>query len=133
MSKTAGAACIIWPVLLVAVLSIAASSHGALGLSLSMTTSSSRQQDGRVAVVTGASRGIGRGIALELGKAGFTVYALGRSSRSDGGNREGKYPNQRFVPEEDLTVESAAEAITAAGGRGYGIAVDNFQTQRLRR
>mmetsp|Transcript_2043 Transcript_2043/g.2894 ORF Transcript_2043/g.2894 Transcript_2043/m.2894 type:complete len:367 (-) Transcript_2043:157-1257(-) len=75
----------------------------------------------RVAVVTGASRGIGRGIALELGKAGYTVYALARSTRQNPGLLE----DQRSVADGlELTVESAAEAITAAGGLGYGISVD---------
>jgi len=60
----------------------------------------------RVAVVTGASRGIGRGIALELGRAGYTVYALGRSSRSSG------------AADGDLTVEATADAVRENGGVG---------------
>ena len=70
----------------------------------------------RIAVVTGATRGIGRGIAIELGRKGHTVYALGRSSR-------GQQTTERAVAAGlDLTVESAAEAITEAGGTGHGIA-----------
>ena len=75
----------------------------------------------RVAVVTGASRGIGRGIALELGGAGYKVYALGRSSRSK------KIPIdfQRNVADNiDLTVESAAEEVTKRGGQGFPIPCD---------
>ena len=72
----------------------------------------------RVAVVTGATRGIGRGIALELGRCGYRVYCLGRSKR-------GQQTSERPVAEDlDLTVESAAEAVTAAGGMGVGIACD---------
>ena len=73
----------------------------------------------RVAVVTGASRGIGRGIALELGAAGFSVYALGRSSRS-----EGMTSDRPVAAGADLTVESAAEEICAAGGVGHAIVCD---------
>ena len=72
----------------------------------------------RVAVVTGGTRGIGRGIAVELGRAGYTVYALGRSS-GDAQTKE-----RKVAAGLDLTVESAAAAISAAGGVGHGIACD---------
>ena len=88
-------------------------------MALSMATPSSGK--GRVAVVTGASRGIGRGIALELGSAGYKVYCLGRSSR----NSQGKIESQRPVAEGlDLTVESAAEEITKRGGTGIAVPCD---------
>ena len=64
------------------------------------TTIPGRQQ--RVAVVTGASRGIGRGIAVELGSEGYTVYCLGRSSR--GNLPEGQRPVADGL---DCTVDSA--------------------------
>ena len=69
----------------------------------------------RVAIVTGASRGIGRGIALELGAAGFAVHVLGRSSRATFQTTERPVPAGA-----DLTVESAAEAINNAAGPGTG-------------
>jgi len=93
----------------------------ALSTALSMATPLSGK--GRVAVVTGASRGIGRGIALELGSAGYKVYCLGRSSRS---TRDAPAIDfQRPVAEGlDLTVESAAEEITKRGGIGIAVPCD---------
>ncbi|MEU3010616.1 SDR family NAD(P)-dependent oxidoreductase [Nocardia asteroides] len=65
---------------------------------------------GRVAVVTGASRGIGKGIALELGVAGATVYVTGRTTTP------GRLPG---------TVHATAEEITAAGGTGVAVVCDH--------
>ncbi|MEV6063249.1 SDR family NAD(P)-dependent oxidoreductase [Nocardia asteroides] len=65
---------------------------------------------GRVAVVTGASRGIGKGIALELGAAGATVYVTGRTTTP------GRLPG---------TVHATAEEITAAGGTGVAVVCDH--------
>ena len=67
---------------------------------------------GRVAVVTGASRGIGKGIALELGAAGATVYVTGRTLR------EGDAP----LPG---TIGETADSVSRAGGRGIAIACDH--------
>ena len=99
----------------------------ATALSLRMAIPSSGA--GRVALVTGASRGIGRGIALELGSAGYKVYCLGRSSRPvrDGGDDTPAVAieYQRPVAEGlDLTVESAAEEITKRGGIGVAVPCD---------
>jgi NAD(P)-dependent dehydrogenase (short-subunit alcohol dehydrogenase family) len=70
--------------------------------------------DGRVAVVTGASRGAGAAIARALGEAGATVYVTGRSTR------EG--PRTEDLPG---TIEDSAEAVTTAGGRGIPARVDH--------
>jgi NAD(P)-dependent dehydrogenase (short-subunit alcohol dehydrogenase family) len=70
--------------------------------------------DGRVAVVTGATRGGGRAIALALGEQGATVYVTGRSSRATG--RTEGMPG---------TVEDTAEAVSAAGGEGVAVRVDH--------
>jgi dehydrogenase/reductase SDR family protein 1 len=67
---------------------------------------------GRVAIVTGASRGIGRGCAVELGAAGATVYVTGRTLR-DG---DARLPG---------SIASAARAVDAAGGRGVAVACDH--------
>ncbi|HVH17742.1 MAG TPA: SDR family NAD(P)-dependent oxidoreductase [Myxococcota bacterium] len=67
---------------------------------------------GRVAIVTGGSRGIGRGCAIELGAAGATVYLTGRTLH------EGDAP----LPG---SIESAAAAVDEAGGRGIAVACDH--------
>jgi NAD(P)-dependent dehydrogenase (short-subunit alcohol dehydrogenase family) len=67
---------------------------------------------GRVAVVTGASRGIGKGCAIELGALGATVYVTGRSTTA------GAHPLGG-------TVGETVAAVTAAGGRGVAVACDH--------
>jgi NAD(P)-dependent dehydrogenase (short-subunit alcohol dehydrogenase family) len=72
---------------------------------------------GRVAVVTGASRGVGRGVALALGECGATVYVTGRSSRAHARAHEaGGAPG---------TVEDTADEVTARGGRGIAAPTDH--------
>lgn len=68
----------------------------------------------RVALVAGATRGAGRGIAAELGAAGATVYVTGRSTRA-----------QRSEMNRPETIEETAELVTAAGGRGIAVRVDH--------
>lgn len=65
-----------------------------------------------VAVVTGASRGAGRGIAIALGIHGCTVYVTGRSEKTGDANLPG-------------TIYETAEAVTAAGGQGIPVKVDH--------
>jgi NAD(P)-dependent dehydrogenase (short-subunit alcohol dehydrogenase family) len=67
----------------------------------------------RVAWVTGASRGVGRGIAIALGDAGWIVYVTARSSAAA---RTGHLPG---------TVEETADAVTAAGGKGVAVSCDH--------
>jgi NAD(P)-dependent dehydrogenase (short-subunit alcohol dehydrogenase family) len=67
-----------------------------------------------VALVAGATRGAGRGIAVELGSAGATVYVTGRTTRRE------RSPMNR--PE---TIEDTAELVDAAGGRGIAVRVDH--------
>jgi NAD(P)-dependent dehydrogenase (short-subunit alcohol dehydrogenase family) len=75
--------------------------------------------DGRVAVVAGATRGAGRGIARMLGEAGAIVYCTGRSSRVQPNTSPHHYAGR---PE---TIEETAEMVTAAGGRGVAVRVDH--------
>jgi NAD(P)-dependent dehydrogenase (short-subunit alcohol dehydrogenase family) len=73
----------------------------------------------KIALVAGATRGAGRGIALALGEAGATVYCTGRSSRLRAGARTAK-------PGLCETIEETAELVTAAGGRGIALRVDHM-------
>jgi NAD(P)-dependent dehydrogenase (short-subunit alcohol dehydrogenase family) len=68
----------------------------------------------RVGVVTGATRGAGKAIALELGAAGWTVYVTGRSTRAR--------PSMEGLPG---TLEETSEAVDAVGGRGIPVRCDH--------
>jgi NAD(P)-dependent dehydrogenase (short-subunit alcohol dehydrogenase family) len=75
---------------------------------------------GRVALVAGATRGGGRGIAAALGEAGATVYATGRSTRG-----------RRSEVDRPETIEETAELVTAAGGEGVAVAVDHLDPAQV--
>ncbi|MFD3556655.1 SDR family oxidoreductase [Streptomyces goshikiensis] len=74
-----------------------------------------RTLEGKVALVAGATRGAGRGIAVQLGARGATVYVSGRSTRG----RRSEYDR----PE---TIEETAELVTAAGGHGIAVVADHL-------
>jgi NAD(P)-dependent dehydrogenase (short-subunit alcohol dehydrogenase family) len=74
---------------------------------------------GRIALVAGATRGAGRGIARMLGEAGATVYCTGRSSRGQPNTSRHHYAGR---PE---TIEETAEMVDAAGGTGIPVRVDH--------
>ena len=78
---------------------------------------------GKVALVAGATRGAGRGIAVQLGAAGATVYVTGRTTR-----------NERSEMNRPETIEETAELVNKAGGRGIAVQVDHLvpdQVQEL--
>lgn len=77
---------------------------------------------GRVAVVAGATRGAGRGIAAGLGEAGATVICTGRSSRA------GALPSDYDRAE---TIEETAELVTSLGGTGIAFAVDHLDPAQV--
>ncbi|MGZ2405598.1 SDR family oxidoreductase [Rhizobium ruizarguesonis] len=74
----------------------------------------------KVALVAGATRGAGRGIAVELGAAGATVYVTGRTTRAQ--------QSEYIRPE---TIEETAELVTSAGGRGIAVQVDHLVKQQV--
>lgn len=82
--------------------------------------SAAKPLTGKVAVVAGATRGAGRGIACMLGEAGATVYCTGRSVR-------GK-PATQGRPE---TIEETAEMVSGYGGQGIAVQVDHSDEQQV--
>src|SRR5947207_11742357 len=76
---------------------------------------------GKVALVAGATRGAGRGIAVQLGAAGATVYVTGRTTRS-----------QRSEMNRPETIEETAALVDEAGGRGIGVRADHLVPAAVR-
>jgi NAD(P)-dependent dehydrogenase (short-subunit alcohol dehydrogenase family) len=94
-----------------------------------------------VALVAGATRGVGRGIAVALGEAGATVYCSGRSSRTalstnagssrrrGGGDvkeRQKLWPADYYANRPE-TIEDTAELVTARGGKGIAVVADHLE------
>ena len=75
---------------------------------------------GRVALVAGATRGGGRGIAVALGEAGATVYCTGRTTRE-----------RRSEVDRPETIEETAELVSEAGGEGIAVAVDHLDPAQV--
>jgi NAD(P)-dependent dehydrogenase (short-subunit alcohol dehydrogenase family) len=86
-----------------------------------------KQLAGQVAVVAGATRGAGRGIARMLGEAGVTVYCTGRSSRTQPNTSDHHYAGR---PE---TIEETAELVTIAGGAGIAVRVDHASEAEVKK
>ena len=76
---------------------------------------------GRIALVAGGSRAAGRGIAVQLGAAGATVYVTGRTTRA-----------RRSEMDRPETIEETAELVTLAGGRGVAVQVDHLDPEQVR-
>jgi NAD(P)-dependent dehydrogenase (short-subunit alcohol dehydrogenase family) len=75
---------------------------------------------GKVALVSGATRGAGRGIAVALGEAGATVYATGRTTR-----------DERSEIDRSETIEETAELVNEAGGEGIAVRVDHLDPAQV--
>src|SRR4029453_3445631 len=75
---------------------------------------------GRVAIVAGATRGAGRGIAAALGEAGATVVCTGRTTRS----KRSEYNRAE-------TIEDTAELVTRLGGTGVWVAADHLDSEQV--
>jgi NAD(P)-dependent dehydrogenase (short-subunit alcohol dehydrogenase family) len=80
---------------------------------------------GKVAVVAGATRGAGRGIATMLGAAGATVYCTGRTTRAAARRRTPAKGAPFDLSRRRETIEDTADLVTAAGGRGIAVRVDH--------
>ncbi len=76
---------------------------------------------GKVALVAGATRGAGRGIAVQLGAAGATVYVTGRTSGSS-----------RSEMDRPETIEQTATLVDEAGGHGIAVQVDHLVPDEVR-
>jgi NAD(P)-dependent dehydrogenase (short-subunit alcohol dehydrogenase family) len=79
---------------------------------------------GRVAIVAGATRGAGRGIAAGLGEAGATVICTGRSTRAQGSSRSDYKRPER--------IEETAELVTQLGGTGIAVGVDHLNSTEVK-
>ncbi|MYT21226.1 SDR family NAD(P)-dependent oxidoreductase, partial [Streptomyces sp. SID7760] len=75
-----------------------------------------------MALVAGATRGAGRAQAVELGRAGATVYVTGRTTRT----------RVSEVGRTTETIEESAELVTAAGGTGIAVPTDHLDEQQVR-
>ncbi len=84
---------------------------------------------GCIAVVTGASRGAGRGIAIELGAAGATVYVTGRSTRAQPAHSYGSMLALSQMSQVPGSIDDTADEVTRAGGRGIAVRCDHTQEQ----
>jgi NAD(P)-dependent dehydrogenase (short-subunit alcohol dehydrogenase family) len=76
--------------------------------------------EGKVALVAGATRAAGRGIAVQLGAAGATVYCTGRTTRA-----------QRSEMDRSETIEETAALVDGAGGRGIAVQVDHLVPEQV--
>ena len=76
---------------------------------------------GKIALVAGATRGAGRGVATELGAAGATVYVTGRTTRTE-----------RSEYDRTETIEETAELVSQAGGTGIAVQVDHLFPEQVR-
>jgi len=87
---------------------------------------------GRVALVAGATRGVGRGTALALAEAGATVYCTGRSTRA---NRVAREAGKKVSPHEHAqrpeTVEETAGMVAARGGQGIACILDHTDARKV--
>jgi NAD(P)-dependent dehydrogenase (short-subunit alcohol dehydrogenase family) len=96
---------------------------------------------GCVALVAGATRGVGRGTALALGEAGATVYCTGRSTRAkkkqhSGMQRRGSAAMKKALPADYYanrpeTIEETAELVNARGGKGIAVVADHLEPDKV--
>ncbi|WP_280154806.1 SDR family NAD(P)-dependent oxidoreductase [Piscinibacter sp. XHJ-5] len=85
----------------------------------------------RVAIVTGASRGGGRGIAIELGAAGATVIVTGRSTRREPAPAYGRILSLSGLPAVPGSIDETADEVGRAGGRGIALSCDHTREEEV--
>ena len=103
---------------------------------MTVPTSSYQPPDlrGKVALVAGATRGVGRGTALALGEAGAIVYCTGRSTRANRLRRGRSTKASPFIhAQRPETVEETAEMVTARGGKGIAAVLDHTDAKLVRK
>ena len=87
----------------------------------------------RVALVAGATRGLGRGIALALGEAGATAYCTGRSTAA---NRIPRKPGEKISPHDHArrpeTIDQTAALVTERGGKGIAVVADHNDSTQVK-
>lgn len=88
---------------------------------------------GRVAVVTGGSRGAGRGMAIELGAAGATVYVTGRSTREQPATSYGRLLALSGLEALPGSIDETADDVTRMGGQGIAVRCDHTQEDEVAR
>jgi NAD(P)-dependent dehydrogenase (short-subunit alcohol dehydrogenase family) len=93
--------------------------------------SKERPLQGCVAVVTGASRGAGRGIAVELGAAGATVYVTGRSTRAQPAGTYGQLMALSGLPALPGSIDDTAGEVTQHGGHGIAVRCDHAREEEV--
>src|SRR6266851_332464 len=87
---------------------------------------------GRIALVAGATRGVGRGTALALGEAGATVYCTGRSTRANRVPRNGAKDVSPFdYARRPETIEETADMVMSRGGKGIAVVADHTETEQV--
>jgi NAD(P)-dependent dehydrogenase (short-subunit alcohol dehydrogenase family) len=86
---------------------------------------------GQIALVTGASRGAGRGIALELGAAGATVYVTGRSTRDQPAASYDAILSELGVRAMPGSIDGTADDVTRAGGTGIAVRCDHADERQV--
>jgi NAD(P)-dependent dehydrogenase (short-subunit alcohol dehydrogenase family) len=86
---------------------------------------------GQIALVTGASRGAGRGVALELGAAGATVYVTGRSTRQTPATSYDAILGQLGVAQMPGSIDDTADDVTRAGGTGIAVRCDHADPDQV--
>lgn len=99
---------------------------------MTQNESTSRPLKDCIAVVTGASRGAGRGIAMELGAAGATVYVTGRSTRAQPADTYGQLLSLSDMAAVPGSIDDTADEVTRMGGRGIAVRCDHTVEEEVK-